>query len=741
MVSSKAIFNETKRLLHSWVFLVLAGVTAALPAGITALAQVNGPVVQMSQAPSLSTQVILAPTQTAALLLALFYAVFTIYEFDRVYRSNVACMVEPAADMRAFSITKVLALCLAVAAAVTLAAVLAFGWVIRCLGNDLDIRPYLFSYFGLLLPALLFSVLMAAGLYLLVRRVDVSLLLFGGLYTLSLSGSRYYLATWVQTSIPAYSDLFGNALAFRTGLWNRLVWLLASVGLFTLGVLATRRYERGVFRSIRVNARKVALPVFFLVLVLGSSCAYAFEPYFDNSADMQYELISDKKSKVAVMKSMMTNEKNETVRQTQTQLDLWIDAQNTSLHGKVDYTLENTSGVPQAVQFELNPGLAIRSFRLNGAPAQYEDLHMVQMNAHKMQFTLPADARSTIEIEYQGAVQNNRLLQGTLGMNVIGEDYVYLSGSAVFPFPLVDTGSNSISGQVTLPSHFSVITQGGQNQRIADDPARGTSTWAISAQARSLNVIAGSYQMEKISAGGIQIEFYYHPKHAATVHSIRAAQVIQEAIDYFTAQFGPLDYKDVPLKIVETSVQMMGGIASGNISLIGESILQAGSFDARKDLNGATAGVEVLVHEICHQWWGIGVRIPNLIGGTWSAEGLTVYSTYRFLKDKYGTEFAQEEIAQKWEKNVATLNRSFYYRHPEYLDVIPSTYLFDILGTNNSITIYDKMALMIQKAETILGTETFDKDLAKMYRRYKDGLTFDDFLHTCGLTEEEISVE
>jgi hypothetical protein len=111
------------------------------------------------------------------------------------------------------------------------------------------------------------------------------------------------------------------------------------------------------------------------------------------------------------------------------------------------------------------------------------------------------------------------------------------------------------------------------------------------------------------------------------------------------------------------------------------------------------------------------------------------------MEQKYGTSYANQNGRAKWEKAVEQLKRTFYYRHPEYLKIIPADFLFQVLGTNNSIIMYDQMPLQIDRAEKILGEKKMMRVLSKLYKRYKNGLTYQDFLFQAGLSAREISVD
>ena len=52
----------------------------------------------------------------------------------------------------------------------------------------------------------------------------------------------------------------------------------------------------------------------------------------------------------------------------------------------------------------------------------------------------------------------------------------------------------------------------------------------------------------------------------------------------------------------------------------------------------------------------------------WSAEGLTVYTTYRIIKDLYGDAYAKEHYIDQWQTAVDDYYNNFYIRNPQYLE-------------------------------------------------------------------------
>jgi hypothetical protein len=691
----------------------------------------------MYQAPSENTFAVLIPVKIASLIGSMLFSILTLYELDRVYRQGITSILETIVNTRQIMAAKTLAIMFLACLTALFSGIAFLPYTLNRLGVWFDPRIFAFSYGVILLPALVFSVLLSSGFYGITRRIDVSLLLIGALFFISYNDSFHYLLAWIQTNVPAYSDNFGNSLVFRTTFWNRLTWIFLSLTVFCIGLIANRRYEKSLFRSIFINGKKPGIVILTIILAGTSAGLYGFEPYFDDSRPIQYEMISDTESGTATVRMITVKEMNPNVILDSTRLNIEVTPRSGSMSGNVIYHVQNTSGKPQTVRFSIQPGYSVKSLKINDQPATYRDLKLTDMNSRQMELDIPAGKESSIEFVYGGRIQNDRLMQNLLASDVISEENVFMIGASVAPIIDVEAKNSSISGEVTLPSDLVLITQGKVNRIIKSNAEKKTNTWGIESTGSRLAVIASRYIKEEIQAGGITIYFYYHEKHRPYIEQVEAGKIIKEAVDSFTNMFGPLNYSDLPLKIVDTSVLFAGGFASGNISCMGEGIFDPGSF-SETDLEGSN-GVEVLVHEIAHQWWGTSVRFDA--SGAWSAEGLTVYSTSRFMEQKYGTSYANQNGRAKWEKAVEQLKRTFYYRHPEYLKIIPADFLFQVLGTNNSIIMYDQMPLQIDRAEKILGEKKMMRVLSKLYKRYKNGLTYQDFLFQAGLSAREISVD
>lgn len=185
-----------------------------------------------------------------------------------------------------------------------------------------------------------------------------------------------------------------------------------------------------------------------------------------------------------------------------------------------------------------------------------------------------------------------------------------------------------------------------------------------------------------------------------------------------------------------------GGYALRGVSTWFETVLAP---DTLSDTDKGASATEVFIHEMLHQWWG-GLGLSCADEELWSSEGLTVYSTYRLVKEKYGELYAQQYYVDAWKEAVDEQNRSFYNRHPEYLDLLPELYQAQIRSANKVINQYQRMPLMILKAEKLVGGEDkMDEILRQMYAerdQYQENdFYFTDFLNYLGLTEEDLNLE
>jgi disulfide oxidoreductase YuzD len=216
-------------------------------------------------------------------------------------------------------------------------------------------------------------------------------------------------------------------------------------------------------------------------------------------------------------------------------------------------------------------------------------------------------------------------------------------------------------------------------------------------------------------------------------------------MDFCTAHLGKLPFiMGNKLMMVQRAGNGGGNAGNGWVEW-DESVFS--DINLNNPLKGADAS-EVFAHEIIHEWWG-GLGVYNDNDGLWSDEGVTVYTTYRLMKEKYGETYAKENYVDVWQAAVEKQDRSYYYRHPEVLGKLPEKYQADLKAQTTEINEYCRMPLMILKAEQLVGGETkmdeilqvIQKKYAQVPDKYSNPFTYQMFLDACGLKAEDLNLE
>lgn len=336
------------------------------------------------------------------------------------------------------------------------------------------------------------------------------------------------------------------------------------------------------------------------------------------------------------------------------------------------------------------------------------------------------------------------------GSTEISSEYLCLENSVLSPRLMnvlnVLPGENGYPTtiEITLPEVMTAIPFNSSEAEVIAENEDGTKTWRYEANSAGGILYAGDYVREDIEAGGMTIEFYYGRKHQAVMESAGAVDAVKSVVDYCTEHYGLLSFGiGETLKLIQSRVAG-GGYATDGASLLDEADFTADNLgDASK---GGGAG-EVMIHELVHQWWGLGNMFDTSDPTSpWSAEGLTVYTTYRIVKELYGEDYAREHYVNQWQQAVDDYYLDFYVRNPDYLANLPEDKQLEITGNLTYVRQYCEMPLKILKAEQLVGgEESMDQILNSLFNRELDPmypyLTYQEFLDACGLTEEDLSLD
>ena len=664
---------------------------------------------------------------------AILFGLLAIFELDRARRSRVDILTDAVVSPLTTALTRLLAL---LTAAVLTAGLTMLVWLpisAGLIGSVFTGVNFLLAYLLLMGLALPLGILAAAAVYQFTRRADLSIVLFIAFCALSLTvWSADWQLCWLNPCVWALSDDFSNFRVFRSVAWMRLTWLAALAGVWTVSYLCIRQYGKGIFGSLARSVRRIYRPAVALALLTCSGTAYAAQPFIDNS-----------NPDLTVM-SFYEIPYAEGVTFVRRTAQVFPDTDAGTVTGRASYQFQNTSGQEQSISFGINPGYTISNVQVGGTDVPFTVSDYQEYNEALLEVTIPAEEEVKLTMEYSGFPQES--MATMQGGKELSSEYLCLENSALSPRVMnVMPGEAGYPAEIeiTLPDSTIAIPFSSSEAEVLSENADGTRTWRYEANSAGGILYAGDYICEQIEAGGMTIEFYYGRKHQSVMEAVGAVDAVKAVVDYCTEHYGKLSYgTGETLKLIQSRVAG-GGYAVGGASLLDEADFTIANLEDTS--KGAVPG-ETFIHELVHQWWGLGNMFDTVDSTTpWSAEGLTVYTTYRIVKELYGEDYAREHYVDQWQQAVDDYYLNFYVRRPEYLEMLPENEQLAISNSLSRVRQYNEMPLKILKAEQLVGgEEAMDQILHDLFNRELDPmypyLTYQEFLDACHLTEEDLNL-
>ena len=719
---------ELGRLLRSrltWLIVLLSVVSPAL--GLV--------LYKPATASTMLSMYLANPALTGGVAGGILFGLLTVFELDRANRSRVDILIDAVVSPLSTALVRLCSL--AVTSLLTLGITMLVWLPISrvLIGSVFDGLDYFLAYLLFMGLAMPLGILAAASAYQFTRRTDLTIVLFAALAALSLTvWAENWQLCWLNPCVWALSDDFSNFRIFRSVAWMRLTWLAALAGVWTLSWLCIRQYGKGIFGSLARSARRIYRPAIAALLLVGSAAAYAEQPIIDNSNPDE------------TVMSFYELEYLDGVVCTSREVDVRPDTSAGTLSGTAMFRFDNTSGKAQDAAFGVKPGYDILSVRANGEDVPYTVSDYQEYNEALLEVTLPAGEEIELVIEYGGYPRENRNTATIQGSTEISSEYVCLENAALSPRlmnVMPDENMYPTTVEITVPGHMTVVPFNSSEAEKVSENGDGTATWRYEYNGTGGILYAGDYVCEEIEAGGITIEFYYGRKHQSVMEEAGATDAVKAVVDYCTEHYGSLSFgTGGTLKLIQSRVSG-GGYASNGASLLDEADFTAENLG--NDSKGAAAG-EVMIHELVHQWWGLANMFDTSDSGSpWSAEGLTVYTTYRIVKELYGEDYAREHYVEQWQSSVDDYYLNFYVRNPDYLASLPEAEQLEISNSLAYVRQYCEMPLKILKAEQLVGGEgAMDEILSTLFNRELDPmypyLTYQEFLDACDLTEEDLNL-
>lgn len=723
------LLNEIKILSRSklaWMSIFLTVLATVL--GLNALDYTNErSLVGLAKTP---ITVALGPAQYASIAGSLLFAVLTFMLLSKDHRHNSKTLLDTSRNYSQVLLYRTVAVLFYGIFTVMLGAVASYGVQVFILKVPFDPVVSLSCLLAITLAGIFFTVLICSGLYLITESLDVSFLTYCVLFFISI-GSSSYLLKWVQAPAVVYSDFGGVFPVFKFVLYNRLFWVFVSIAIFVVGLLCRRRYELSLSLALKLNAKQFWIPCLTVLLLGASLFLYLNEPYiYRNDSVFETELKID-----------------ENVKLTKISSDVHLFPVNQSLSAKVCYEFETKSNT-EYIDFITNQGMNIKNLTVNGVDASGSFTPI--KGTDKIRVEVPAEAKNiTIYIDYAGRV---KCPSETGFPGYISKESIYLLENSHWIFePLTDSkGMIEIWGSVTAPKNLVIVVPGKLTGVLEEHDSK---TWEYSALSTGFSpgIFAGNYTVKKMFTGNTEIEFYCSPKHRTYIEVLGIENYLINIVSYYERNIGNYPYQEkYPLKIVESSIYKTGGHPTVNIVTVSEYVfnrkLDKGIRDhpvnfstdltSQKDIT-FVADVDLLAHEIAHQWWGTGVFVEE--DSPWSSEGLADYMAYKYVTEEFGSNSSAYILAM-WREGIDSVKNSYYYSNPEMLEKLPEKQRQKYEIEARKAELYAQMPLLLLRAEELLGEEKFLMNLSKIYAEYRfKSLSYEEFLLSMGLSEADLN--
>ena len=702
---------------------------------LTVLGPVVGLYLYQSAVSTMNSLYLANPAIAGGIAGGILFGLLAILELDRACRSRVDVLVDAVVSPLTAALTRLSALLTTAVLTTTLTMLVWLPISAGLIGAVFDMVDYVLAYLLFMGLALPLGVLAAASAYQFTRRADLSLVVFAAFCGLSLTvWAENWQLCWLNPCVWALSDDFSNFRIYRSVAYMRLTWLAGLAGVWTLSYLCIRQYGKGALGSLARSIRRAYRPVIAVTLLACSGTAYAAQPMVDNSNPDQTAMTF---FEIPYLDGVICTGRSAQV---------FPDVSAGTVRGKASYSFENSSGQEQKVALGVTPGYTISNVRANGETVPFSVGDYQEFNEVLLEVTLPAEAQIELTMEYGGFPREDQNLSDSQGSTEISGTYLQLENVALSPRllnVLPDENYYPTEMEITLPNAMTAIPFGSSRAEVVAEHEDGTKTWRWEDIGTGGILYAGDYVREDIQAGGMTIELYYGRKHQDIMTQANAADAVRDVVEYCAAHYGTLSFgSGETLKLIQSRIAG-GGYAAGGASLLDESDFTAANLNRAEKGSGDS---EVMIHELVHQWWGLGnmFDIPEP-DSPWSAEGLTVYTTYRIVKELYGEEYARTHYIDQWQQEVDDYYLNFYVRHPEYLEMLPEAERLRISNSLSGMRQYSEMPLKLLKAEQLVGGEdAMDQILYDLFNREIDPmypyLTYDEFLSACGLTEEDLNL-
>lgn len=231
-------------------------------------------------------------------------------------------------------------------------------------------------------------------------------------------------------------------------------------------------------------------------------------------------------------------------------------------------------------------------------------------------------------------------------------------------------------------------------------------------------VLTKDYQVKRGKFGDIKVNLWYQKGMDDVAQPLLKSAIT--SMEFFTKQFGRYPYKEVDVVLGETGFGIAGMEYPGLVTSIPKIWTE----------KGETPAVNVVAHELAHQWW-YGVVGNNQVKEPWLDEGLTTFSEFLYMKEKMKVDDRQllkraSTQTDQIHQSVGITSVESLYRYPD-----------SIYG----LMVYIRPAAMLFQLSDQIGKEKVLQILHTYYKKYQyRTATTEDFIRVANqVTKKDLT--
>ena len=328
----------------------------------------------------------------------------------------------------------------------------------------------------------------------------------------------------------------------------------------------------------------------------------------------------------------------------------------------------------------------------------------------KLPRQLEAGTRFTLTVAYHGKPKDGLILSSDKDGKpaAVGDNW---PNRVHHWIPCLDhpSAKATITFKITAPARDLVVANG--QLAHVETNASGTRTWTYTEGAPippyCMIVAVGEFAQSSASQPAVTPLLYYVPQ-SDSKFAVKGFAPSVPALQLFTETVAPYPYEKLALIIGATR---FGGMENSSAIVFTSTLFNPNPKARVSHAFGIPIGtVDVVAHEIAHQWFGDSVT-ESTWADLWLSEGFATYFAGLFLQRKEG-----EEAFQAYMKQAAETYFAYEKSTRTPIHDTDTEDLFKLLNANN----YQKGAWILHMLRSQLGDDVFFRGIRAYYNAHRN---------------------